>query len=202
MASRNSAEDDLGNCERGAGCTTIRQNAHNTKIIVRYAWHPWFGRTVGVRRTIRKKSQVLLHVVSEEDPVSGLREIPAWMADSASCVRMRSAQEPVVACEALKALGELIQDVVPRPDDSRHEGENLIEKRHLGSRLSQPQGDANATTHSPLSPSCSTRSLSSSPGTSPVGNSATRDSGESHTPAGTVSEKVPGDTSCSEGGDR
>jgi len=186
--------------------TTTRQNAHSTEAIVRYQWHPWFGRTVHVQRLVRKKSQVMLYAACQNEQAARLREIPEWMVDSATCARMKSAREPVVACEALIALRELIGHLTDQATIDVRGGacvskEHLIKEQHLEFPQPSLPGDADATTDFPLPSSCSTQPVSSPAETSSVGEVACGSAAGRNTAAGAVSEKPSFDTQDSQGGE-
>ncbi len=87
---------------------------HNTHLIewreVRYAWHPWYGRAVAVRKRFARYDRVTFQCSIEADPEARLLEIPEWMFDPAICLRMRRlAAAPTVSCEALLDLKSLLQ---------------------------------------------------------------------------------------------
>jgi len=125
-------------------CTTTRQNAHGTEVVVCYPWHPWYELPVRLFRSMTKRQEAILHVTTEQDKHTQLREVPAWMADPAACASMGLAGQPTVDCEALRSLQELLRWI-----DARH-NEYVIEDQHLSSRL---KGDADAVDLSSPTPS-------------------------------------------------
>jgi len=152
---------ERGISERNAGargCTTTRQNAHSSELEIVYPWHPWFGRTVTIKRAVKRRARAVLHAVCEDDGRIRLLEVPQWMLDRAACSVMRSSDQPQVSCEHLRLLQNLLACTGMeelRGDGPRAEGD-VIEEQHLDS---SSKGDADA--QEPSAPSRrSTRSVS------------------------------------------
>ncbi|MEO2014838.1 MAG: hypothetical protein ABGZ53_10745, partial [Fuerstiella sp.] len=113
------------------GCTTTRQYAHGTEVVVCYAWHPWYGLTVRIERSITKQGLSFLYVFCDQDRSPGLREIPAWMVDRAMCSSMIVAELSVVTCDSLRLLRDLVNYAVPG------EVQHTLQNQHPGSRSSR-----------------------------------------------------------------
>ena len=80
-------------CVAGDRCTTIRQKAYGTQVVVCYAWHPWHGSTARVERTVRKQSLAVLRVLCNRDQPAALYEIPVWLVDRADCALMTASEK-------------------------------------------------------------------------------------------------------------
>ncbi len=139
------------------GCTTTRQNAHGTEVVVSYRWHPGCGKTVQVVSLVEKRLESVLRVSIEWSGRAPLRELPVWMTDSAACASMVVADEPIVSAESLRSLRDLLETV----------RSGVVESQHLES-----EGDADAKT--PSSPCCSEGSVSSAAVPAPVAGSTVR----------------------------
>lgn len=94
--------------ECGTHCTTTRQSAHGTEVEVRYLWHPWAGETVRIVQSLSKQEDSVLRVALESNGNTDLRELPAWMFDSATCSCMVLAEEPSVSADSLRSLRDLL----------------------------------------------------------------------------------------------
>jgi hypothetical protein len=55
----------------------------NTELVVRYRFHPWFGRTVKAVQTIRRSGAYFIRVEHLVGNRARLVELPAWMFDTA-----------------------------------------------------------------------------------------------------------------------
>jgi hypothetical protein len=178
-----------------AYCTTERQNAHGTEVVVCYPWHPWHGLTVRQVRVVSKRSGTVLHVSCDREKRSRLREIPAWMVDAAACAAMRLCELPLVDCGSLRLLRELLESCV---NETR---KGVVKNQHPDSSR---KGDADANTPMPRS-SCSTRSISTAADEASVeyateGGPATR-SANARATAQRTSRRSPGERR-SKGGDQ
>jgi hypothetical protein len=95
--------------------TNRQSNTHNSHCLeareVRYPWHPWCGRRVVVYEALSKQGRRVFYCGSEEGPVVRHLEIPQWMFDPEACCRMPLAGAPIVGCDALLDLKELLRSV-------------------------------------------------------------------------------------------
>lgn len=95
--------------------TSRQSNTHNTHCLeareVRYPWHPWCGRRVVVYEALSKQGRRVFYCGSEEGTVVRHLEIPQWMFDPEACCRMLLACSPIVGCDALLDLKELLRSV-------------------------------------------------------------------------------------------
>jgi len=90
--------------------TNRRTNAHNTESRqLRYAWHPWFRRTVWIHGTLIKGGRPVHRCSLEEKQEAQLTEIPQWMFEPDTCCRVRRGEKPVVDLAALLDLRLLLQ---------------------------------------------------------------------------------------------
>jgi hypothetical protein len=97
---------------------------------VLYRWHPWYGQTVKVVRTVEKRTGFVVRVSAERDGRIQQIELPRWMTDSVLCASMTLAERPVVSIDALQSVRELLEIVGSRA---------MVEVQHLTER---PRGDA------------------------------------------------------------
>jgi hypothetical protein len=101
---------------RGARCTSKQQNTHVTESrVVRYRWHPWYGRSVLIVSAFVKDGHAVYRCVLEGADDSRSFEVPQWMVDAAACCRIALSLTPAVSCEALRELCRLITCTC-RPD--------------------------------------------------------------------------------------
>ena len=164
--------------------TSLRRNAHSTEAVVSYRWHPWHGKTTQVVRSKAKRSETVLQVTVELDGRMQQLELPEWMADTAACVSMVPADEPVASVDALRSVQELLRVV----------GSVMVVKgQHLDVK---PQGDADEKT--PLSPACTVESLSSPVDAAAVAGSSAGSQAAGERTGGSTAERVsprtPGET--------
>lgn len=90
------------------GCTTQQQNAHITEQRqVLYCWHPWYGRTVSIVGAMVRGGVAIFRC--RPDDSSRCLEIPQWMFDAAMCCRAQLVPQPIVACQSLYDVRDLIQ---------------------------------------------------------------------------------------------
>src|ERR1700682_3571613 len=94
---------------RDARCTTRQSNTHSTESrVVLYPWHPWYGRTVWVY-DVRVKTHGTVVDCSLEQMCEGpARQVPQWMFDPRVCHQMQLRHPPVVSCQALVELKEVL----------------------------------------------------------------------------------------------
>ena len=79
------------NC-RGAdgGCRSRQSDTYRIESReVRYPWHPWYGRAVGIDRVVVRGGRAVFRCRVEPGQESRSVEVPQWMFDAASCHRMR-----------------------------------------------------------------------------------------------------------------
>jgi hypothetical protein len=118
-------------------CTSRQSNTHSTeKRQVRYRWHPWFGRFVGIEETIEKRTQSIFRCRIEETVDGRALEIPQWMFDPTSGAIELTA-EPHVSCAALVNLTALLRGA-SRYDCGGGEAQHL-----------KPEGGADAKAKEP-----------------------------------------------------
>jgi hypothetical protein len=75
---------------------------------VRYPWHPWCGRLVGIEETIEKRTQSFFRCRIEEAAHGRALEIPHWMFETA-CETIELTAEPGVNCAALRQLRSILR---------------------------------------------------------------------------------------------
>jgi hypothetical protein len=97
----------LGDCVR-----RDTSQHHNTHIIesreVRYPWHPWYGQRVSIYARFVKGGVASFRCGLAESAGGRSTHLPQWMFDAVACCDSRLMPTPVVSCEALAALQELI----------------------------------------------------------------------------------------------
>jgi len=164
-------------CGCGEGCTTTHQNAHGTEVDVHYRWHPWYGRTLQVLRSVSKQPETVLRVCEELKPTQP-QEIPLWMVDSGICASMRFSEAPVVEGESLRALKSLLGRCVLKDKGG------VIKHQHFDF---SPRGDADAN-KTPQRLSESTRFSSTATDGTSVGRVASAGQGSGSAVAGAVVE--------------
>lgn len=91
-----------------AGCTTRLNKTHFTERVVRYRWHPWYGRAVVVFVAVKKGNDRVIRCALEPSHTARPLEIPEWMFEEASCLSCVLSTSPVVRWEALRQLSELL----------------------------------------------------------------------------------------------
>jgi hypothetical protein len=92
-------------------CTTRRRKTHVTEEReVLYPWHPWFGLTVHVHQAVDKRASAGFRCSLDAGITDRWLELPAWMFDRATCVRMQIASVSRVDSSALEALQSLMAD--------------------------------------------------------------------------------------------
>ena len=105
--------------------TTGEFNTHKTDIpVVRYPWHPWFGRQV-IIRWIRKRAGItILGCTADDESDRPVLEIPQWMFESGACTGMCVETSARVDCATLRTLKTLLERVV------RFQQESALEVQH------------------------------------------------------------------------
>jgi hypothetical protein len=164
----------------GADCTTSRYKPHGTEVYICYRWHPWYGRTVQLERSIAKQPETVLRVCGGLKPERSL-EIPVWMADSAICALMEFSEVPSVNAKALRALASLLDRRIGQPE------EGVIKSQHL-SFSSQGDTDATKTTRRR---SVATRPTTTTANDTEVGRTATAGQGTRAAVAGAAAKGPP-----------
>ena len=167
-------------CDCGDGCTTTRHKPHGTEVDICYRWHPWYGRTVQVVRSIAKRPETVLRVCDGLKRDRSL-EIPLWMVDSAICALMKFSETPAVDAQALSALASLLDRRI-----CRHEGD-MLESQHLSFSI---QGDTDAT-KTIRQPSVATRSIATTTNDTHVDRTATSGQGSRAGIAGAAAKGPP-----------
>jgi len=108
------AIDTPGPNASGGNCRTQQRNTHSTESrVVRYRWHPWFGREVWVhqaRQSPRPCGPVVRCGLTPDLDARSV-EIALWMFDAAACRAMPMATAPMVTADALRELGILLEAV-------------------------------------------------------------------------------------------
>ena len=91
------------------------RNAHGTEFReVLYRWHPWFGLRVAVHETVSRLDGIVFRCTLTGGGGRQL-ELPAWMFDRAACRDcFPLATSPLVSTMGLRALSDLLQDVLRR----------------------------------------------------------------------------------------
>jgi hypothetical protein len=109
----------------GHDCTTGEFNTHKTDIpVVRYPWHPWFGRQITIR-WIRKRAGITVYGCTTADESEfPVLEIPQWMCESGACTGMCLETSARVDCGTLRRLKTLLERVV------RLQEESVLEAQH------------------------------------------------------------------------
>ena len=96
----------------GFGCTTRQSNTHSTESrVVLYPWHPWYGRTVWVYDVRVKTQGTVVDCSLEQTCEAPARQVPQWMFDLSVCHQMHLRHSPLVSCQALVELKELLAHV-------------------------------------------------------------------------------------------
>ena len=82
-----------------------RHSAYRSQfLVVKYPWHPLYGKRVPLNRRAERRDCNVVHV-EVRDGLS--RELPAWMFDASVCVGMKLGP-PQVSAEALTTLREAL----------------------------------------------------------------------------------------------
>ena len=96
--------------------TTQQQNTHIRDFReICYPWHPWYGRTVGVRAELIRHGHAIAYCSLEEVQTGRALEVPLWMFDVAVCSRTRMAKLGFASAQSLRELREILQSAQHRP---------------------------------------------------------------------------------------
>src|SRR5579863_2702153 len=123
-------------------CTTRLENTHGTEFReLLYSWHPWFGLWIGVHEAIEKPDGVVFRCDLNGSDSNRWLEIPAWMFDRSTCVKVRVATEAHADLWALATLGALLRNVLNDRCTASHTPDSGV------SNLSRDQnrGESHAT---------------------------------------------------------
>jgi hypothetical protein len=108
-----------GSSEGGLGCTTEGSNTHKTETrVVRYPWHPWYGRPVGVRGIRKRHDLKVLFCTACDAHEFPVLEVPEWMFDSVICGRLERAERARVDGRALRERKSLLESATPRREQA------------------------------------------------------------------------------------
>jgi hypothetical protein len=106
-------------------CTTGGFNTHKTDSpVVRYPWHPWFGRQVTIRWIRKRAGITVFGCTADDESDRPVLEIPQWMCESGACTGMCVETSARVDCGALRTLRTLLERVV------RFQQESALEVQH------------------------------------------------------------------------
>jgi hypothetical protein len=92
----------------GSVLRASRQTLHNARrgyLRILYPYHPYFGQTFEVLGA----AGGLRDLVYVRMPNNATRGIPAWMFDETICARVRCADRPLIDCQALLRLAQLLE---------------------------------------------------------------------------------------------
>jgi hypothetical protein len=162
-------------------CTTGEFNTHKTDVsVVRYPWHPWFGRQVTIRWIHRRAGITILGCTADDESDRPVLEIPQWMCESGACTGMCVETSARVDCGTLRTLKTLLERVV------RFQQESALEVQHHSTF-----GGADAQKNN-----CDTYPVRSIPTTTTgaeltIGNPPESDSASGPTPASTRENLQP-----------
>ena len=92
-------------------------NARNGYLRILYPYHPYFGQTFEVFGS----AGGLRDLVYVRMPSNATRGIPAWMFDETICASIRCADHPIIDCQALLRLAQLLDLQVESRGIERHE---------------------------------------------------------------------------------
>ena len=94
-------------------CTTGEFNTHKTDVsVVRYPWHPWFGRQVTIQWVRRRAGITILGCTADNESDRPILEIPQWMCESGACTGLCVETNARVDCGTLRTLKLLLERVV------------------------------------------------------------------------------------------
>ena len=98
----------------------LRQTLHNARsgyLRILYPYHPCFGQTFEVFGS----AGGLRDLVYVRMPNNATRGIPAWMFDETICSSIRCADRPMIDCQALLKLAQLLDLQVESRGIGKHE---------------------------------------------------------------------------------
>jgi len=99
--------------EGGRDCTTGEFNTHKTDVsVVRYPWHPWFGRQVTIRWIRKRTGITIFGCTANDESDRPVLEIPQWMFESGACTGMCVETSARVDWATLRTLKTLLERVV------------------------------------------------------------------------------------------
>jgi hypothetical protein len=166
---------------RDARSTTLQSNTHSTESrVVLYPWHPWYGRTVWVYDVRVKTQGTFVDCSLEQICEAPARQVPQWMFDPSVCHQMHLRHSPVVSCQALVELKELLAHV---PAQAR---KDVLEVQH---RFLSCTGGADARLIEPATGGA-TQAVSSSEQQPTLGSAAVRDPAAKRAPAGKTAARA------------
>jgi hypothetical protein len=131
-------------CARRAPMESIsfsRQTLHNARsgyLRILYPYHPCFGQTFEVFGS----AGGLRDLVYVRMPNNATRGIPAWMFDETICASIRCADRPMIDCQALLKLAQLLDLQVESRGSGRHESSFAQSKIASKARSSPDDTDA------------------------------------------------------------
>jgi hypothetical protein len=91
---------------------------------MRYPWHPWYGQPVCIHRFSERNGLPVFQCSLDASSDKRLLEIPQWMFDASVVCLVNLSSLPLVSCEALRELKELIS-----PSEAVGIGE-VVQARH------------------------------------------------------------------------
>jgi len=97
-----------------------RETLHNARsgyLRILYPYHPYFGQSFEVFGS----AGGLRDLVYVRMPNNATRGIPAWMFDETICASIRCADRPIIDCQALLRLAQLLDLQVKSRGTGRHE---------------------------------------------------------------------------------
>ena len=118
-----------------------RQTLHNARsgyLRILYPYHPCFGQTFEVFGS----AGGLRDLVYVRMPNNATRGIPAWMFDETICASIRCADHPMIDCQALLKLAQLLDLQVESRGSGRHESSFAQSKIASKARSSPDDTDA------------------------------------------------------------
>ena len=119
------------------GCAR-RQTLHNARsgyLRVLYPYHPNFGQSFEVFGS----AGGLRDLVYVRMPNNATRGIPAWMFDETICASIRCADRPIVDCQALLRLAQLLDLGVESLGIGRHES-SIAQSKIVSEARPSPNG--------------------------------------------------------------
>ena len=122
----------------GAAPRETLHNARKGYLRVLYPYHPYYGQTFEVFGA----DGGLRDLVYIRMPNNATRGIPAWMFDEAICASVRCADRPMIDCQALLRLAQLLD---LQPQSRGIEGhESSIPRSKIACKISSSSVDTGA----------------------------------------------------------
>jgi hypothetical protein len=112
-----------------------RQTLHNARkgyLRILYPYHPYFGQTFEVFGSAGGLRDLVYVRMSN----NATRGVPAWMFDETICASIRCADHPIIDCQALLRLAQLLALQVESRGIGRHESSFAQSK--IPSKASSP----------------------------------------------------------------